>query len=155
MNNHSTALPIKPFWSRLKGAIFPYLISLLVTFTLASVAHTWQVLAALSELQVILPVSVWLESLVNDWLGLWSTYGIAQALGLLIAFSVSYWVPAARFRWILYGLAGATAMVVILSLLNALLDVTLIAGSRSFFGYTLQLSAGIIGGLVYHRLTCS
>ncbi|HCB18150.1 MAG TPA: hypothetical protein DEP76_13995, partial [Alteromonas sp.] len=81
-------------------------------------------------------------------------YGSAVFAALCIALYVSGRVGRMlklRSNW-LHPLAGGLAMALMLMLMQPLLGVTLIAGTRSFEGQLWQVIAGITGGLTYKFL---
>lgn len=122
----------------------------MVVYTLASFAHTQQVLAGLLELGVLIPVTDRIGMIAGDWVRLY-LYLIVIAIGLLIGFSVMTLVrrvlpvPGA----LLYAVGGAFAMLVILSSMRELASMTPIAGARGVLGMSLQCLAGAIGGAVF------
>ena len=123
---------------------------MVVAYTLASFAHTQQVLAGLLELGVLIPVADRIGMIVGDWVGLY-LYLAVIAIGLLIGFGVMALarrvlpVPGA----LLYAMGGALAMLVILGSMRELASLTPIAGARGVLGMSLQCLAGAIGGAVF------
>jgi hypothetical protein len=137
------------FFSRL-------LIASAVTFVLASAFHTQAVLAGLISVGADIPLSLRLQTVLDDLLGLLPTYGIIVFIGMLIAMSVAnYLSKALTKRWQvkstlwLFALAGATAIFSILAAMHPILDVTIIAGARGMAGLLTQSIAGAIGGCVF------
>jgi hypothetical protein len=141
-------------YHRWRPRLSAWLISGLVSFTLASIAHTQTVLNRLSELGVALPISTRIETTVIDWLGLATGYLPIILLGLSLGFSIMGFVNR-WLRWphtLVFGIAGAIALFAIHSLMFPIFNVTLIAGARSAFGMSLQIMAGLIGGVIYAHL---
>ena len=86
----------------------------------------------------------------DDWLGLLPTYGSIIAIAFLIAFSLAGWVVK-RFnnhRVPLFVAAGVIAFVAVLTAINSIMHINIIAGARGW-GFYLQLLAGAIGGYVF------
>lgn len=127
-----------------------FVLSVVVAYTLASLAHTQQVLSGLLKLGVVIPTGDRLGMFAGDWLGLY-LYLVVIVIGFLIAFGVM-----ALFRRVLpassvflYALGGALAMLVIHVSMQALASLTPIAGARGALGLFLQCLAGAIGGAVF------
>ena len=123
---------------------------MLVAYTLASFAHTQQVLVGLLDLGVLIPVADRIGMIAGDWVGLY-LYLVVVAIGLLIGFSVMALIRRVLPvpRTLLYALAGALAMLAILSSMRELASMTPIAGARGILGMSLQCLAGAIGGAVF------
>lgn len=131
-----------------------YLPTLLTTYLIASILHTQSVLLHLVQLNVDISLRQWLFTTLEDIQGLLVLYGSAIAVTVLIAMSVAMWLTTRRdynpkVRTLIYALAGATGMWVMLAAMQPILNVTLIAGARSTLGVTMQCMAGLIGGLVF------
>lgn len=132
-----------------------FALSVLLTYTLASVAHTQQVLSGLLQLGVLIPLPDRIAMIAGDWLGLY-LYLAVIAVGLLIAFCAM-----ALLRRVLpvpttliHAVGGALAMLVILWSMRELGSLTPIAGARGVLGLSLQCLAGAIGGCVFgYRLS--
>lgn len=130
------------------------LVAWLVTYTIASVSQSQFVLANLESLGVVINANQWLEHTVLDWWGLLPKYGSAVLAALAVALFISG--KAGRLlklqtNW-LHPLAGGLAMLLIMLLMQPILNVTLIAGTRSFEGQLWQVIAGLVGGLTYKFL---
>ena len=127
-----------------------FTLSVLVAYTLASLAHTQQVLAGLLKLDVDIPLGDRLVMFAGDWVGLY-LYLVVIAVGFLIAFTVMALIR--RFKtmnaMIMFSLGGALAMLCILVSMRELASLTPIAGARGVIGMSLQILAGAIGGLVF------
>lgn len=130
-----------------------FAISVVVAYTLASLAHTQQVLSGLLQLGVVIPVADRITMMAGDWLGLY-LYLAVIAIGLLIAFCfmalVRRVLPVPGT--LIYAVAGALAMLVILGSMRELGSLTPIAGARGALGLSLQCLAGAIGGAVFGLL---
>ncbi len=133
------------------------LIAFLVTYTLASFFHTTFVLYGLSQVGVELDAGTFFTSLLTDWKGLILSYGMLLFAVLLVAFlgvslirrKITLFggpLPRSIFPW-----CGATAMLLTHLAMFPVLNVTLIAGARGFWGLMFQCLAGFIGGYVYMK----
>lgn len=133
------------------GALF---VSWLVCYTIASVSQSQFVLHNLTDLGVAINGNQWLEHTVLDWWGLLPKFGGATFVTLSIALFISgkagRWLSLKR-NW-LHPLAGAVSMLLMLAIMHPLLDVTLIAGTRSVAGLCWQAIAGAVGGELYRVL---
>lgn len=121
-----------------------------VTYALAALAHTQQVLARLSDIGARIAPADALAVAMSDLIGL-RLYAVLIALAMLMALTCAAWLPA---RWLplprpaRYALAGGAAMAVMLGAMQLALPFTLIAGSRGALGLALQCASGVAGGLV-------
>lgn len=125
-------------------------LSVVVAYTLASLAHTQQVLSGLLQLGVLIPLADRIEMMAGDWIGLY-LYLAVITIGFLIAFGCM-----ALIRRVLptparvtYAVGGALAMLVILWSMRELASLTPIAGARGVLGMSLQCLAGAAGGAVF------
>ena len=127
-----------------------FVASVIVAYTLASVAHTQQVLSGLLHLGVQIPFRDRLDMFATDWAGLY-LYLVVIAIGFLIAFGVMALIK--RFvsvhATLLFALGGGLAMLCILVSMRELASLTPIAGARGVLGMTLQCLAGVVGGAVF------
>lgn len=126
----------------------------LFTYTIASVSQSQFVLFELQGLGVNITGNQWLEQTVLDWWGLLPKYGSA----ILVALSIGLFISGRLGRWLqltsnwLHPLAGGLVMLLILIIMHPILEVTLIAGTRSLGGQLWQIIAGICGGMLYKFL---
>ncbi len=127
-----------------------FALSVLLTYTLASLAHTQQVLSGLLQLGVLIPMADRIAMSAGDWVGLY-LYLAVIAIGLLIAFCVMALLgrvlPVPEMP--LYAVGGALAMFVILFSMRELGSLTPIAGARGALGMSLQCLAGAVGGALF------
>ena len=131
-----------------------FLIATIFAFVLASLFHSQFVMAELTAVGVNIGFNDRLSMSLDDLIGLYPTYGVVIALSLLIAFSIAT-LLLKRFTIsssILYFAAGGLAVVTALLAMHPLLDISLIAGSRSTFGFICQSLAGAMGGWVFSHL---
>jgi hypothetical protein len=124
------------------------------TFVLASLFHSQFVMAELTSVGVVISFTDRLSMSLDDLIGLSPTYGIVIAISFLLAFSVSSLIIN-RFKLpssALYFVGGGIGIAIALLAMQPILDVTLIAGARSTFGFVCQSLAGAIGGWVFSHL---
>ena len=133
-----------------------FIVSLLVLIVLGSIASTHFVLQALSDIGTEIPFADRMSMTLQDIVGIAPLYGVIFGVGLLIAFLVAIFVTrlAPSLRWLVYLVAGGTAMAVTLITLQVAFDgIMPISGARSAAGFIAQIFAGAIAGYVFARLT--
>jgi len=140
-----------------KHTALPFLITCLCTFVLASALHSLFVLTALAGIDIEIGFANAMQMIGSDLLGLLPTYGVIIAVTLALAFTFARFVflrqqKPARFTVLIYALAGMVGFLVMLSAMQPILNVTLIAGARSTAGLIAQCCAGLIGGIVFCAL---
>ncbi|REL27731.1 hypothetical protein DXX93_14970 [Thalassotalea euphylliae] len=142
---------VRQFVTRLLPSFF---ISWLLTFSLASLFHSQYVVNQLVNLGIEVGINVRTSLVFDDWLGLLPTYGSIIAIALLIAFSLAGWLVKRlnNHRNALFVTAGILAFVVVLTAINSIMHINIIAGARGW-GFYLQLLAGAIGGYVFAMLS--
>ena len=135
-----------------KAIVFlKFIVAVIISFILASIAHSQFVLAGLTGIGVEIATSDRISMTLDDIKGLALGYGsvilIALGTGFLIINAISKWVftlPKLR-----YPLSGFLAIAGALLAMQPILNVTLIAGAREPLGFFLQCVAGLVGGLVF------
>ena len=140
------------FFRNLIRVVPAWVMAVLTTVIFAVIFQTQNVVTRLDGIGA--DVGLWdrLTMTGYDLIHLGSLYGAFIAVALLMAFLAGGLVYRfAKFgRPIVYLVAGAVAMVVMLSLMKEVFfGVPLIAGARSTVGIILQMSAGALGGLVF------
>jgi hypothetical protein len=139
---------------KLVKAFFAYLLAVVATTVLGSVAATQFVLSELRTMQVAVPFSVRIETTVHDIVGMGPTFAPIVAGALLVAFLVAAlltrFVPLPDRRWYLVG--GFVGIIAALLLVKAMLGGTPIAGARGTLGLVSQGMAGLFGGWVFAKL---
>lgn len=131
-----------------------FLVAVIFAFVLASLFHSQFVITELVSVGVEVSFTDRLNMSLDDLLGLTPTYGIVVAVSFLIAFIVAgllhkYFKFNSTF---LYSLAGGLSLAVALLAMYPILEITLLAGARSTFGFICQCIAGAIGGGVFAHL---
>ena len=125
-----------------------------VAFVLASLLHSQFVMAELTSVGVDINFNDKLSMSFDDLVGLSPTYGVVIAISLLLAFSISTLLlkRLTVSPSILYFVRGGLGVTTALIAMHPILDITLIAGARSVFGFACQSLAGAIGGWVFSCL---
>ena len=131
-----------------------FLVAVMFAFVIASLFHSQFVMAELSKVGVEILFNDRLSMSIDDLLGLYPTYGIVIAVSYFISFIVAG-LLIKRFKLspnILYFLAGGVGVTVALLAMHPILEITLLAGARSTFGFICQSLAGALGGVVFANL---
>ncbi|WP_394221632.1 hypothetical protein [Alteromonas gracilis] len=135
-----------------------------VAFALASIFHSSSVLLRLTQINVNLELSDWFFMLWQDALGLLPTYGVIIAVTLSLAFFITHFIlkrlcssnathSPTSVRFLLFSAAGGLSFLLMLIAMQPILNVTLIAGARSFSGTAAQCMAGVCAGFIYTYLS--
>ncbi|NVJ61694.1 MAG: hypothetical protein HWE27_14970 [Gammaproteobacteria bacterium] len=134
--------------------VLRFLLATLVTFALASIAHTQFVLFELSQLSIEIPFTTWITTTLNDLVGLFPGYGGIILIGLLIGFCFMWGINKLTKlpRPVAYSVAGALSLISIHLLMHPIFNITLIAGARTFWGLLTQVLCGAIGGYLFGKL---
>ena len=130
-----------------------FLVSWLLTFTLASLFHSQYVVNQLVNVGVVVGFNDRVNLTLEDWLGLLPTYGAIIAIALAIAFFVT-WFIAKKLQnqgIQLFVTAGIVAFATALIAIESIMNITIIAGARGW-GFYAQLCAGAVGGYVFAKL---
>lgn len=131
-----------------------FIVAVIFAFIIASLFHSQFVMAELSKVGVEILLNDRLSMSIDDLLGLYPTYGIVIAVSYFISFIVAG-LLIKRFKlssYILYCVAGGVGVTVALLAMHPILEITLLAGARSTFGFICQSLAGAIGGAVFANL---
>lgn len=137
--------------------VLHFLLALLGTAAVCCVAASQFNLARLAGMGVSVPVSDRLAVTAHDLVSMGPLYGALIGVALVIAFPVT----GLLMRWfsgkrtLLYVLAGAAALAVLLFAMNHAFGITLIAAARSPAGFLSQVIAGAVGGWLFAYLTRS
>lgn len=90
----------------------------------------------------------------HDLVGMLAGYGSVTSMTLLIAFLLAGRVaPFSGGRTLVFGAAGAVAILVLFSALRMILGTVGIFGARGALGLGGQMLAGLMAGLLFARLT--
>ncbi|PVZ70350.1 hypothetical protein [Pelagibaculum spongiae] len=143
-----------------KPKLIGFFTALIITFVLASISHSQQVLNQLQAIGIELSWQIRLTATFDDLLGLLPGYGAIIAISLLLGFAITHQVRqrilkkifnkdgsefSATVDYLSWGISGFLSMLVPLLLMKPLLDITLIAGARSTSGLLLQCLCGVLG----------
>ena len=130
-----------------------FLVSWLLTFTLASLFHSQYVVNQLVNVGVVVGLSDRASLTLDDWLGLLPTYGAIIALALAIAFFVTAKLnkKVKKYSTQLFVIAGIVAFAIVLIAIESIMNIHIIAGARGW-GFYAQLLAGALGGLAFSQL---
>jgi hypothetical protein len=133
-----------------------FVLAVLLAAAFASVLQTQYNLAMLQALGAPMPGDVRLRATYLDLVGFAPLFALLVGAGFLFA------LPAANYlgrglpvlRWPLFALAGALAVLLAMSLVNALLPMpTLIGANRSLFGTVGLMVCGSLGALLFAWLS--
>ncbi len=135
--------------------VLAFVLAVVVTTVLGSIAHTQFVLAGLAELGVAVSLSDRLSMTVHDIGGMGPLYGAIIGLGFVVAMLAAALVfrLVGAQRALIYTVAGAVAVAVALTTMGIVYDITPIAGARSALGFIAQMVAGAFGGFVFARVS--
>ena len=130
-----------------------FLVSWLLTFTLASLFHSQYVVNQLVNVGVVVGLSDRASLTFDDWLGLLPTYGAIIALALAIAFFVTVKLnkKVKKYSTQLFVIAGIVAFAIVLIAIESIMNIHIIAGARGW-GFYAQLLAGAVGGFTFSQL---
>lgn len=131
-----------------------WLAAVLVTAVGGSIVQTQLNIARIVELGVTVGWGERLDTTLQDLLGFAPLWAIIVAAGLLLALLVAGGLSR---RWPgffvgLHVLAGFTAPMVALLIMEAMMPVTVVAAARSWTGMVLMSLAGAVGGWLYAGL---
>ncbi|MDN3489509.1 hypothetical protein [Pseudoalteromonas sp. APC 3694] len=129
-----------------------FLVSWLLTFTLASLFHSQYVVNQLVNVGVVVGFNDRVNLTLEDWLGLLPTYGANIAVALAIAFLVTWFIAKKMNKQgtQLFVIAGVVAFATALIAIESIMNITIIAGARGW-GFYAQLCAGAVGGYVFAK----
>ena len=143
-----------------KRLTMAYLAAVMVAYVAASISQSLSVLAALQKAGAELSIQNWLQTVLHDLYGFTFSGLVPQGPTIMAGFIIA--MPTAALihkvlrlpRWILYPLAGATAMATILYIVKLnFYGSPLFPGTRGWSGFGLQLLAGALGGAVFAALS--
>lgn len=145
---------MKSWWRRIWPRITAFLLAVLVTTALASLAHSLFVQAALRDVGAVIPFGASFGAIVRDFFGLLPSLGPVLGLALLIAFLVAGWLkpmvrPLAPFAYPLAGWAGVALALFAMWLIYGFSP---LAGARTALGFLAISLSGVVGGIVFALL---
>ena len=137
--------------------VLVFILSVLITFLLASIVGTQIILADIMSFGLDVSYPDRVSATIHDIIGLSPTLSILTGAAFLVAFLVaalcSRFLGGNRTYW--YMAAGFTSIPVTLILVKALMGGTLFAAARGGFGMLLIAVCGLVGGWIFARLTQS
>ncbi|MFK7994306.1 MAG: hypothetical protein AB8B87_09215 [Granulosicoccus sp.] len=141
---------IRNHWQDFTGRIRNVSIASCITYALASIAHSHYIVGQVERMGVTVSLRDQLHMTLGDLMGLY-VYAMVIAIGLALAWTVMAGVRrlTGLSRWIVYPLAGALAMITIMSVMSMAFPMTPIAPARDIAGIVGQSSAGLIGGCIF------
>lgn len=134
-----------------------FIIVVLCTFILATLAHSQFVLAELSAVGIDITLANRLSMSIDDLLGLLPIYAPAIGFSLALGFGTVGFIKRRRLHTnrLLYPIAGFVAIIAMLLAMHPILGITMIAGARSTLGFISQCVAGLVGGWLFMQLRSS
>jgi hypothetical protein len=122
---------------------------------MASVLATQVILERVYALGLPITLRDRIGATIHDLLGMLDTYLPLIAVAFLVAMPVAWWLGRylRRGRFVVYGLAGATAVLAIHLSIKAVLGLNGIAAVRDSHGLALQALAGFLGGYLFFVFT--
>ena len=137
--------------------VLSWLIAVVVSFVLGSVAMTQVVLSDLASMGVATGMRLRLQTTLGDIVGLSGAYLPLLAVSLLIAFVIAgaLFRLVERGRTALYLAAGAAGVGTLLWVLEWVLGLNPLSGARGVSGFLLQVFAGLAGGYVFARFSAA
>jgi uncharacterized membrane protein len=134
--------------------VIAFILSLIVTVTIASVFYTQQVIAGQMDVGAVYTSEQQADAYFKNFVGLAPAFGGVLGIGLAVAFLVAAQIKRALqpLAPIAYPIAGAVAVVTAILLIEGTAGaggVGAIGGARDATGLALQGLAGFIGGAVF------
>lgn len=135
--------------------VLAFIIAVLITILLMSVAGTQIVFADILSFGLDVPLSDRVSATLHDIVGLAPALSVFVAVALLIAFVVAalgkQFLGGNRTYW--YLVAGFTSIPVTLILIRSIMGGALFAAARTGFGLFIMALCGLLGGYLFARLT--
>jgi hypothetical protein len=142
--------------------IFAFVVAVAVMVVLGSAAHSffvqeaWSIAAghAGAAGPASIPLADRISWAAHDLAGMIGSYAALTSIALLIAFLIAGVV--ARFsgvRVVIFGLAGALALLTLFTALRITLGTVGIFGARGPIGLAAQMAAGMVAGVLFAKLT--
>jgi hypothetical protein len=136
-------------------AVMAFLCAVAGAYVLGSVLATQVILARIDAMGLPITLRDRLDATAHDVVGLAGSYLPLIALAFLVALPLAAWLGRylPRGRVLLYGLAGALAVVTIHVAIRLVLGLNGIAAVRDPHGMALQALAGCFGGYLFFVFT--
>jgi len=148
----------------MRRRFWAFLVAALVLIVLGTAAQSYRVQEAWSTAaetasalaSAAIPLGDRLRWMAHDVVGLLDSYGALSALTLLIALLIAGAVTRwSGHRTLVFGLAGASGMLLLFTVLKAVLGTVGVFGARGFAGHAAQALAGMVAALLFARLTAT
>jgi hypothetical protein len=142
--------------------IVAFVVSAAVMVVLGSAAHSyfvqlaWSAAAGLADglPPAAIPVADRISWAVHDLLGMIPAYAATTSIALLIAFlAAGALARVSGHRLAVFGLASASAILVLFTALKVLLGTVGIFGARGAMGLAAQMAAGLLAGVLFAKLS--
>jgi hypothetical protein len=142
--------------------IVAFVVAAAVMVVLGSAAHSyfvqeaWSIAAGQADGTAFaaIPFADRVSWIVHDLGGMIRPYGIVTSIALFIALLTAGAVARfSGFRVIVFGVAGASAILVLFTALKMLLGTVGIFGARGAIGLAAQMAAGLVAGVLFAQLT--
>lgn len=133
-------------------ALQHFLFAVLLATAVGTVVQTQFNLAAIQAIGAPVPLDVRLRTTGLDLLGFSPTFGALVFVGFLFAIPVAAWISHAlpALHWLLFAAAGGLAVLLALTLANALAPMpTLVGANRTLLGTLGLMASGSVGALLY------
>jgi hypothetical protein len=133
-------------------AFFP---AVLGAYVLGSIFATQIILGEVASMAMPVTLRDRMHATGHDLLGLSTSYLPLMLVAFAIAMPVAAWLAryVPRIRFLIYGLAGASAVIALHLIMKAVLGLTGIAAVRELDGLALQGLAGWFGGYLFFVFT--
>lgn len=150
---------LSPNPTQIVKVLVALLVSISLTYLIASLCLSAFVLIALVQAGADIPIDMWLHTFWNDLYGHTFSGYVPYSMSIATAFLIA--MPSAAIvhkvvglpRPLLYPLAGAVAMATMLYIARVnFFDMSLWAGSRSAAGFGVQMFTGAMGGMIFMLL---
>lgn len=139
-----------------------FVVSAAVMVVLGSAAHSyfvqlaWSAAAGLADglPPAAIPVADRISWAVHDLFGMMPAYAATTSIALLIAFlAAGALARVSGHRAAVFGLASASAILVLFTALKVLLGTVGIFGARGAIGLAAQMAAGLLAGVLFAKLS--
>ena len=140
---------------RIVRLLLAFVAAVAVTAVVAVAIQSQFVMAGLRDLGAEIGGGMALDMTLHDVAGMAPLYGLFIAAALLIGFLLTGWLwPKVRLaRPLSFAIGGGAAVALMLTIMTAVLGISVVAGARTPAGFAAQCAAGVIGGLVFALLS--
>jgi hypothetical protein len=141
---------------------FAFVVAVAAMVLLGSAAHSYFVQQSWSSaaghaygtLPAAIPFFDRISWAAHDLVGMILPYSAVTAIALLVAFLIAGALARfSGFRVMVFGLAGALAILVLFTVMRRVLGTVGIFGARGAIGLAAQMAVGAVAGVLFARLT--